>query len=475
MRVLLINTHRSFNLGLAYVHAYLGTYLGENSDCEVRSLNLARSPNWQEEIASWQPDLVGISVNIFSLPTSIAVAKYCREATSALLVVGGPQVTLEGAAFLDHYPIFDCAVLGEGEVTFLEIVQAGAERSQLPVIAGLAYRDGTSVKVSGPRAPIANLDELPFIRPALFDKGRINFYPILSSRGCPYTCNFCPNAMIWSPKWRARSPENVVDEIALRCAEGADGVAFWDDVFNLDMKRAKAIFRGIVERGLKVRITFPNGVRIDRLDDELVSLMRDAGTVRVAFGLENVDPETMANVGKRLSIERAASGVALLKKYGFRPEAFMIIGLAGSDRASTFRSLQTVKEIGVELARWYLAQPYPGTQLQEWVEKHGRMAPEDVRIQAAGGSWHATPAVPFDTPDFPKHERLQAYYRVNADCDNFFFLYNHERSAPVNAVLGLGKILRYHPRKTFSYLRWLGDAWRNPHYAFFNEPAPVSS
>ncbi|HBQ11188.1 MAG TPA: hypothetical protein DEF51_08435 [Myxococcales bacterium] len=460
-----VNSRRIISLGPYYLQASLAA-AGYAS--EVVPVHEDREEEALEAILARRPAIVGFSVDISNVDQSARCAKFVRERCDALVIAGGPHVTLEKKQFLVDYPHYDALVIGEGEETMLDIVQTLERGEKIDSLQGLVVASKGMIRSNGERPLIQDLDSLAFPNYANIPfNGHI--HPIITSRGCPWDCVFCCTKKLYSSRrWRARSPENVVAELFDIRDRGFTRVGIWDDAFNTDVKRAKAIFRLILEEGLDLQYSFPNGVRANCLDDELVSLMRRAGVVRIPFGVEDLDPDIAKGIGKNLKLSTLKEACELLHRYDYKTEAFMIVGLPGATPESTLRSLANLEYAGIDLARWYIAVPYTNTDLYRWVEANARMLPEE---EYGTGTWSSNPPVLFETEDFKKAQRLHAFYYCNASSNNFLPLGGEvNRSKPMVALRILARVLYHRPDKLPRVLPWLVGAAINPMKHIFNEP-----
>ncbi|MEZ4222850.1 MAG: radical SAM protein [Polyangiaceae bacterium] len=460
-----INSRRIISLGPYYLQASLRQ---QGIDSTVLPVREGEEDADLRRIADSNPDIIGLSVDISNVEQSAALATRLKERSSALIVAGGPHVTLEQRQFMVDYPCYDMLCVGEGEETMLDIVRAVAAGKRPVDVSGTIVRDRGMVRHNGERPLIEDLDRLAF--PAYENipfNGHI--HPIITSRGCPWDCVFCCTKKLYSSRrWRARSPENVVEELRAIRARGFRRVGIWDDAFNTDVKRAKRIFELVIEADLGLQYSFPNGVRANCLDDELVRLMRRAGVIRIPFGVEDLDPEVSRGIGKNLKPETLAHACRLLHAHGYRTEAFMILGLPGSTPASTLRSLRRLRASGIDLARWYIAVPYTNTDLFRWVRDHATMLEHE---EYGTGTWSSNPPVLFETADFRKADRLRLFHFCNADMNNFLVLGGEaQRHKLWVALTILARVLRHRPHKLPRLLPWFVDAARNPMRAIFNEP-----
>ena len=288
------------SLGIGYMAAVLEQ---NNIDVDVLDSSALEMSYDElgEEILKRNPDIVSISALTPTMGVALDSADKIKQVKpDTIVVLGGYHPTFEYESVLEE-PSVDVVVRGEGEYTFLELVQTIESGGDLKDVEGLAFydKDDNSLVVTPDRPVIENLDELPFPAFHLFpmDKYRIlnittNVATIITTRGCPMQCSFCSSAALHGHKLRRRSYENVVDEIELRLKlENIDTIAFMDDTFTLNKKFVKDLCAEIKRRNLE--FWWGCTSRVDTLDEELLQIMKDAGCITLFIGVESADQQML--------------------------------------------------------------------------------------------------------------------------------------------------------------------------------------
>ena len=375
-----------------------------------------RSGNLDKRLESARDaDFVGISMKSFTLDESIMVANMVKKLNpKTKIIAGGPHVMVDGYNLLVDNPVFDMGVFGVAEYVFREIL-SGKEPSE---ITGLIYRKDGKVVQNHASEWISNLDSLPFPNYDDFDSVNINGeiqkienWPLVTSRGCPYTCTYCNVPTVIGRKFRTRSGENILAE--LRYAQekySSKEFKVLDDNFTLQMDRAKDICRLFIEENLDMKWTCPNGIRADRLDEELCSLMKQAGCYAMSIGVESGDPEVFDKIRKGEKLADVERGIRLAQAAGIKVHGFFIIGLIGSTYEADKRSMEFAKRLGIT-ASWGILVPYPGTEVWEQVKKDS--SARVLRDWKEGFHIGARPKPVFDTAEYTAEERVRAYYYAN--------------------------------------------------------------
>ena len=389
-------------LGLAYIASAL-----REAGHEVDLLDAyALGWSWQafeESLISRRPDVLGLSAMTPVADVAARAASLARPHVGRI-VLGGPHPTAVKHAVFEEMPELDAAVSGEGEEIAPALLDWWASGSEGPAPAGVIVR-GQAFRA---HSPLRDISEIP--RPArdllpnhtyryLFAT-RPGFGTMITSRGCPFRCTFCDKSVSGS-RWRARPPEDVVDELAeLRHRHGVRFVNFYDDNFTLRRSRVVGICEEILRLGLDVEWKCEG--RVDGVDLELLTLMRRAGCRTVAYGVESGNAETLALLRKDVKVEQAAAAFAATREAGLRSLAYVILGAPGESRQDVERTIRFCHDIGADYVQFSTLTAFPGTPL---FASHGGRGPADVRNPVDGDAERHT------ITDLPPAE-LQALLRT---------------------------------------------------------------
>ena len=199
---------------------------------------------------------------------------------------------------------------------------------------------------------------------------------MFSSRACPWRCTYCHNS--YGKKFRERSGENVLAEMELLVTKyGVREFVFMDDIFNLRAERAKTIARGIIDRGWKIRLTFPNGFRGDILDEELVLLLKEAGMYRCMVAVESASPRIQQVMKKRLKIDKVGKIVDFIAEQGVMVHGAFMLGFPGETEEEMRATIDWAAKSSFHTAAFFRVIPFKGTELFEEVEHAGFELPSD--------------------------------------------------------------------------------------------------
>jgi magnesium-protoporphyrin IX monomethyl ester (oxidative) cyclase len=321
-------------LGLGYIASYL-----ESKGLQVKVLDLAGGATI-ESVKEYTH--IGISVPFTkSFYSAKRIAQFVKESNpDAVVVMGGIGAEVN--------PYTDYVVRGEGEVAFYDIVN------------------------SSDSDPIDNLDSLPFPLRTFTNPNRVG---VVTSRGCPFNCSFCSIHSLWGYKWRARSPENVVEEIK---SLNVPYITFEDDNLTLDKDRATKLFELMAKECL-VKWSTPNGVCINTIDKDLLTLMKRSGCFALNLAIESGDEWMLKySIGKDLTLQKVKDVVKWCKELDILTLGYFVIGMPFETMTSMNMSLEFAKELMLDAINVFIASPYPGSALWDYCTKHNYFITKDL-------------------------------------------------------------------------------------------------
>lgn len=342
-------------------------------------------------VAEFRPDVVGISALTLEAGVMARMAAAAKRARPGVpVVVGGPHPTSYPDRCLAD-PAVDHAVVGEGEATLVELVEALVGGGDPAAVAGVVSRGPGGAPVRGPaREPLADLDALP---PPAWDLVDFGFYArhvsmatlgrrpylaVLTSRGCPYRCIYCH--AVHGKRFRARSPAAVLAEVdALVARFGAHDLEIIDDAFNVDAARAAEILDGLAARRPAVRVLFPNGLRTDLLDDAQIGRLRRAGTCFLSVAVETAVPRLQRLVRKDLQLDVVRRNIELAAGRGIYLNGFFMLGFPTETLEEARATVDFAVASRLHQAMFFNVVPFAGTELAALAG-----APDPVRAGARG-------------------------------------------------------------------------------------------
>ncbi len=398
MRILLVSPEPRVWNSRAHIHNGLGYLAGALIHAGYRDVEIFDGAVERESLAdrlARDPfDIVGISS-----PTPLIHeawrAGQMAKAHGAITILGGPHLTLMPDESLMRAEV-DFVARGEAEETLVEFADAiGAQHAvplqmSIPNIKGLSYRDSSGKIIHNPPRLLAqNLDAIPFPAYQLFKIERYTnlqpltdgldpharAYTIVTSRGCPYKCTYCSKP-ITGNTWRARSVDKVLAEWKMLVEDfGATEIGVTDDIWNLNLNRAKEICRGLIELGLnRVPWITIHGMKVNHTDAELFQLMKRAGCTRVGFGVESGDENIIKSVIKKAqTLDQVRAAFRNAKAAGIETMGFFIFGMPGETEETMEKTIRFALELDPDVANFMMAAPYPGTELWDLLQREGRI------------------------------------------------------------------------------------------------------
>ncbi|MBI2265638.1 MAG: radical SAM protein, partial [Armatimonadetes bacterium] len=372
-------------LGIGYIAAYL-----EKLGLPVLAVD-ASYLKWEEVerlLLSEAPDIVGVTCLSEQRSSSFRLAKRAKALLpSCKTILGGVHGNFMYRQILTHFP-FDAVVLGEGEITTAEIIEALGAGRPLSSVPGLACVEGGKVVLSPPRRVLDRLDDLPFpghrffrgsryVRYALLygrfegkDLGKLKFMPVITSRGCVKHCEFCSTTEFWSGRWRHRSPENVADELEWLIRDlGVGFVNFADDIFTVNEKFVTSLCEEILRR--KLAFLWDCETHAQFVSPEILRIMKQAGCMAIAYGVESGSDAILSNIHKGSSRALVEQAIRLTREAGIRSSVLLMVGNPGESEATVSETLSLLKETEPDYLTVSITMVFPGTSLHKRAEKKG--------------------------------------------------------------------------------------------------------
>ncbi len=395
MKALLVHPHGSnwmgsgkdittiFNLmppiGLLSIAAFL-----ESKGIDADILDCYGAPATVEEhardILSRGPDVVGFSCTTSSFLEGYAIAECLKQMNADVRIVfGGSHACSAGAALLNDFPAIDFLVIGEGEITFWELLHDRFRNPESIPGVGLR-RDGKGVLTST-RENIPDLDALPF--PAY---GRLRGFPrrynlplfsypkapntsVISSRGCPYQCSYCDRS-VFSRGFRFNSPDYIVEHLEyLHRDFGIRHVFFYDDLFTFDRSRVERFC--ILMEKKRLPVGYNSIARLEHVDAELLALLKRSGCWQVNFGIESGDPEILTKHRKLYDLGQVEQKLNMVRETGMRVKGLFMMGFPGETEQSIQRTIEYALTLPLDEINVTKFTPFPGAPVYRTIREHG--------------------------------------------------------------------------------------------------------
>jgi anaerobic magnesium-protoporphyrin IX monomethyl ester cyclase len=322
---------------------------------------------FQEILGEFEPDIVGISVLSVKLLSALKIAKLTKQFNKHIVVVaGGEHVTVRPEdVFKDH--TVDFAICGEGEQGMVELVNNISNSNQIKKVINSSL--------------ISDLDTIPF--PSIDSLLNVGSYrPIdlglmMTARGCPFSCTFCGLSTIWGHKVRYHSINRILDEIELRKRlYNTDYFSFRNGTFTLDKRWVKTFCQRLIDQSLNIK--WECLTRVDVIDDDLVSMMKQAGCETIRIGIESGSQEILDYMQKGISLDQVRKAAKVLNNSGIFWGAYFMLGVPMETLRSMDATLRFMKEINPPFITLSKYTPLPGTKMYQEVVDSGLLDPENT-------------------------------------------------------------------------------------------------
>ncbi|HOC90980.1 MAG TPA: radical SAM protein [bacterium] len=378
------------NLGLAYLATALRRAGHEPFICNAARDSI--KPEKVADIASENNfDVVGITIfTPFFNSSAVYAQEIRRKYPRARIVAGGPHAIFESEEILNKMPDVDYVVSGEGEETF-PLLLAELEKKETPdasslsAIPNLCYRDGQGAALTK-RKLIDDIRPLDLPAWDLHDPKKFSLYPngiftkknkvapLITTRGCPYSCRFCAAGVAMGKKLRHRDPDSIVDEMTLlKKDHDIHEIQIMDDNFAADAKFAMKVCETIIRRNTDVVWGCPPGIRIDCISDELISAMKRAGCYSTSLGIESGSQRVLNLMKKRINLNEVPEKIAILKKHGIRSTGLFILGYPGETVQEMRETINLSLKLDINRVNFFTFTPFPGSEIYDELKVAGKL------------------------------------------------------------------------------------------------------
>jgi len=383
-------------LGLAYLAAKLEQEGHEVSIMDAPALGLT-SVGICKLIEEKAYDLIGVTMLTPMYIRSIEVVKTIKHAFPEItIVVGGPHPTIMPRDTLIENREIDFAVIGEGEVIFLNLVNALDKGGNTEDIPGIAYRKHDTVVINKPIEMIVNLDDLPIPARHLLPMHAYHMtksrsqsghaFTVSVARGCPFNCAFC--CRIFGRRVRHHSVERIIEEIDILVNNyGAREINLEADTLTINKHFITSLCDGIVRSGLSKKITWTCESRIDTINEDILKKMKEAGCWQISYGVETGSQRLLDLIHKDISLEQIEKTFALTKTIGISIRAFFMLGIPTETRQESLKTISFAKNLDARWSQFTICTPFPGTELYDLVLKEGGLKSQSWADYKTHGGW----------------------------------------------------------------------------------------
>ncbi len=411
--------------GIAYLAAAL-----EEQGFEVKAFDLFNHtwPQVKKLIEDEKPDVAGITCLTEQRAAPVKLANMLKSINPEIKVLmGGIHPTILYQQILDNYPV-DYVIRSEGEETVKELLTAIKNGADTSNIAGIAFKAKGKVVKTDDRALVKDLDTIPFPAYKWFnfddyakyeilngrhngkDLEKMRFVPVIGSRGCVGTCQFCSTPRFWGRKWRVRSINNIVDEIEfLKNEHNCGFFNFADDIFTVNKERVINLCKEIIDR--KLDILWDCETRVNFIWDDMLEWMQKAGCYCIAFGVESASPIVIKEINKKTTPEQIENAFISTNRHGIKTKMLLMIGNPGECDESVNDTKRMIEKVKPDFSSISNTMVFPGTQLYDLALKEGLL-----------------------NDDYWLSDRPAPYYTVENDIKTMFRWSDHIMSANTSPV-----------------------------------------
>lgn len=336
----------------------------------------------RNRVLSKRPLFVGITATTLSVFNASKVADAIKESNPRIAtVIGGPHLSSVPERTLSRFANFDYGVIGEGEETVIELIEAVKKKEDISYVRGLIYRNNGMLGKTDKRDNIAELDDLPMPAWDLLPNYPHPYKPlevamsnrlqgsIITSRGCYYDCSYCPKS-VFGRGVRAHKISRVMEMIREQYHKyRVRDLEIYDDVLILTRERIKELCHLLIAERLD--LVWSCNSTISAVDKDTLKLMKDAGCWKIAFGIESGDQGILKLMNKHLSLDNAKEVLLHSKKAGIVNRGYFIIGFPTETKESIRKTINFAKKASLDMVQFNSFTPLPGAAIYENISQYG--------------------------------------------------------------------------------------------------------
>ncbi len=362
-------------LGILYISAFLEQ---QGFDNEVFDSTFSDKQTFFKYLDEFKPEIIGLYTNLMTKLNVLQIISHIKtHHPKTIIVLGGPEVRASAEKFLLRGA--DIIVIGEGEITMLDVVQHFSQQKQasdLLLVPGIALiHEGHYVQTSE-RSKIADVNTLPFpnrkkVNLDLYletwtkHHGK-NAISVNTMRGCPYSCKWCSRA-VYGASYRRRSPELVAEELQqIYKSYSPDSIWFVDDVFTIHHRWLSEFNEALKQKNLN--ISYECITRADRLNEDVIKTLKESGCFRVWIGAESGSQKVIDLMDRRVKVEQVRDMIQLASKHGIETGTFIMLGYPGETETDIKETIHHLKTSAPDHFTITVAYPIAGTELYQEIE-----------------------------------------------------------------------------------------------------------
>jgi radical SAM superfamily enzyme YgiQ (UPF0313 family) len=396
------------HVGIAYLVSILkkNKYQSQIIDCGIEN-------DWSDKIKTsiknFSPNIIGITGFSYAYKYLYQTIKKIKSITNIPIILGGPHVSATKNKILKETKV-DFAMYSESETSLIDFLKIFSQKKpDFSKVPNLIWQNKNKLIINPPAPLIKNLDKLPFPDYESFNLPdypcfQEKIIPIITSRGCPYGCNYCSVKLSMGQSFRPRSPQNVVKEIKYWNQKGFTNFDINDDCFTLDVKRAEKICDLIINSKLKIKFQLYNGIRVNNITLNLLKKLKKAGCFFIAYGCESGSQKTLDRIKKNITLNQVLLALKYTNQVKIKNAVNFIIGHQEETYLEALETLNFAKSLDCNYVNFYNLVPYPGTEVYDWAIKHAHfLIPKNQYLKNI--SYRDINPI-FETKEFTKKQRI---------------------------------------------------------------------
>ena len=353
---------------LAHVHAEIYDALAKGDDY----------PAIERHLLDAQADYVACSAMTATVYDAVKILELAKQVRpDSVTILGGIHPTFMYEELLTGSAAVDYVVVGEGEQTIRQLLEVLEEGGNPEQVAGLAFRHGGGVTVTGKRPLMENLDDLPAAWDLLDWSDYYNLAipdsrlgSISTSRGCDRECSFCSQRLFWDKSWRARNPQKIADELEyLYQTHGVNVFMITDEYPTRDGERWNALLDAVIAKDLPVHVLMETRAADILRDRDIIWKYRKAGIIYISLGIESADQSTLDALNKDMQLNEISEVFTILRTHQIVSEASFMMGFPGESPESIKKTMQLAQQFNPDIANFFTFTPWP------YSEGYGDMKP----------------------------------------------------------------------------------------------------
>ncbi|HDP96272.1 MAG TPA: radical SAM protein [Euryarchaeota archaeon] len=377
-------------LGLLYIASSMRQRRGDDVQVIDAFCENLTGQELIERVVEADPNVFGMNCSTHTFLSTIETMKGLKERMpDAKLVLGGYHATFAYEKILREYPFIDFILCGEGEHSFPQLLERIEDDTRPSDVDGIAFEEDGEI-ISRPFKLIEDLDSLPFPARELTDRVEYGyshqnikltfgkFTTICTSRGCPYRCTYCSCAELSLRRWRARSAENIVEEMESLYNQGYECCVVVDDNFTQNRRRVEEICGQIRKR--KIDMQFYCEGRVDVSSYEMLRQMKDAGFNVIYYGVESASQNVLDYYKKNITPEKSRTAIDNARKAGMLVVTSYIVGAPIESREDIKRTIDFIRDSRPHAIQVNILDCLIGTPIWDQLEHDGLVGPEDWKI-----------------------------------------------------------------------------------------------